>query len=310
MKYSEIYCNSGLPPHRYRDIGLVKLNISVSLWNYIHYFPLRKGGTSFSFEGGLDSLERVVAEAVSAGYGIELWPSWHSWEWTSPEREAMVSRSIDLYAEEHRERLAAMLRGVRSSWHTDGDNTLVGYQRKIDMVAAVGSSVLVAHAANLFLDGPEPDFDFAADVLRYAGEKGVKIALENASEGEQDDDPTLWNLALMKRAIARFDELGICLDTTHVQKFKRNPMSEYVDALAARICHLHISDALGDDVGVGRLHTQPGTGTIPVDDWLYLLDSLERAGFAGEAVLEIKPLTPVRIAQQTETFFSSLGADG
>ena len=25
----------------------MQLNISISLWNYIHYFPLRKGGTSF-----------------------------------------------------------------------------------------------------------------------------------------------------------------------------------------------------------------------------------------------------------------------
>lgn len=282
------------------------MNISISMWNFIHYFPLRKGGTSFSFDRGLDSLEQVVAEVATAGYGVELWPSWYSWEWTSPEREGMVANRIDLYAEQERQRLAEILRGVRSSWHTDGDNTIEGYNRKIDTVADVGSKVLVVHASNLLLDGPDPDFDFAAAVLDYAREKNVRIALENASEGELEEDSSLWNLSLMKRAIERFDDLGICLDTTHVQKFKRFPLVEYIDVLADRICHLHISDALGDDVGIGRLHTQPGTGKIPAEDWRYLLDALKEVGFAGEAVLEIKPLTPIRIAEQTEKYFSSL----
>ena len=39
----------------------MKLNISISLWNYIHHFPLRKGGTSFSFDGGIESLGRWSA---------------------------------------------------------------------------------------------------------------------------------------------------------------------------------------------------------------------------------------------------------
>ena len=54
------------------------MNISISMWNFIHYFPLPKGGTSFSFEKGLDSLEQVVAEAAAARCGIELWSNWHS----------------------------------------------------------------------------------------------------------------------------------------------------------------------------------------------------------------------------------------
>ena len=50
----------------------MKLNLSISLWNYIHYFPLRKGGTSFFLDGGLDSLARVIDEIAAAGYGVEL----------------------------------------------------------------------------------------------------------------------------------------------------------------------------------------------------------------------------------------------
>ena len=39
------------------------MNLSISLWNYIHYFPLRKGGTSFFLDGGLDSLARVIGNS-------------------------------------------------------------------------------------------------------------------------------------------------------------------------------------------------------------------------------------------------------
>ena len=284
----------------------MKLNFSISLWNYIHYFPLRKGGTSFAFSDGLDGLERIVAEIGAQGYGVELWPWWASWEWTSPQREGMVAQQIDLYAVEQRDRLRDLLKDVRSSWHTDGDNTIEGYRRKIDTLAHVGSRVLVVHASNLFLDGPEPDFDFAARVLDLARARGVKIALENASEGEQEEDPTLWNFSILRRAIARFEDLGICLDTTHVQKYQHFPLGDYVDALKERICHLHLSDALGAEVGVGRLHTVPGTGKISAEDWLYLLEALKEIGFQGDSVLEIKPLDPLRIAAQTEAFFDGL----
>jgi sugar phosphate isomerase/epimerase len=280
------------------------MNLSISLWNYIHYFPLRKGGTSFFLDGGLDSLARVIDEIATAGYGVELWPHWSSWEWTSPEREALESQPFDLFAEEHRPQLVQILSGVRSSWHTGGGKNLENYRRQIDTVAQVGSRVLVMHAANLSLDGPDPDFDFAAQVLDYARQHEVRIALENASEGEQDEDPALWNLPILERAIARFDDLVICLDTTHVEKFKRFSLAEYVDRLKDHIAHLHISDALGDNIGIGRLHTVPGTGKIPEADWRYLLDALEEIDFQGDAVLEIKPLTPVRIAQEADEFFA------
>ena len=61
-----------------------------------------------------------------------------------------------------------ILSGVRSSWHTGGEKTLENYRRQIDTVAQVGSRILVMHAANLSLDGPDPDFDFADQVLDYA----------------------------------------------------------------------------------------------------------------------------------------------
>ena len=288
----------------------MELGYSVSLWNYIHYFPLKKGGTNFAFDRGLGSLEEVVAEVSANGFGVELWPTWCSWEWLSPARSAMEAKPADLFDEVHRERLKTMLEDVRASWHTGNEDTIEEYRRQIDTVSCVGSEILVVHAGNLYLDGPDPDFEFAAQVLDYAREKGVTIALENASDGETEEDPSLWNLPILQRATREFPDLGICLDTTHVQKFARFPMRAYVDALKDRLCHLHVSDAFAADEPFARMHTSPGKGIIPAGDWLHLLETLEEIDFRGEMVLEIIPLSPLHVAREAEEFFQNLAAAG
>ena len=97
----------------------------------------------------------------------------------------------------------------------------------------------------------------------------MTIALENASDGESEEDPSLWNLPILQRATREFPDLGICLDTTHIQKFARFPMRAYVDALKDRLCHLHVSDAFAADEPFARMHTSPGKGIIPTGDWLH-----------------------------------------
>ncbi len=286
----------------------MQLGYSVSLWNYIHYFPLKKGGTNFALDRGLDSLAEVIADVSAHGFGVELWPTWCSWEWLSPARTAMEAQPADLFDEAYRERLRHMLQGVRASWHTGNEDTIEEYRRQIDTVSWVGSEILVVHAGNLFLDGPDPDFDFAAGVLDYARGKGVTIALENASDGEMEDDPQLWNLSILRRATREFPDLKICLDTTHIQKFARFPMRDYVDALKDRLCHLHVSDAFAADEPFARMHTSPGKGIIPAEDWLHLLKTLEEIEFRGEMVLEIIPLSPLHAAREAEKFFHSLAA--
>ena len=284
----------------------MELNFSVSLWNYIHFFPLKKGGTNFAFENGLDGLAEVVAEVAAHGFGVEPWAKWTSWRWTSPTREGMVADQIDLFDPAHHERLREILAGVRSSWHTGNENTVEEYQRQIDTLAATESQVLVVHAGDLFLSGADPDYGFAREVLECAGAKKVTIALENASEGETEADPSLWNLSIVRRALDKLPDLRICLDTTHTQKFSRFPFREYIDALKHSLCHLHISDAFAPEDSFARMHTTPGRGIIPTKDWLYLLEALDEVNFAGEAVLEVIPLSPLRTAQEAQGFFTRL----
>lgn len=284
----------------------MELNFSISMWNYIHYFPLKKGGTNFAFENGLDGFAAVVEDVASQGFGVEPWAKWTSWKWTSPEREGLISEQIDLYDAAHHQRLGEILGGVRSSWHTGNEDTIEEYQRQIDTVAATGSEVLVVHAGNLFLSGPNPDYGFAREVLQCAAAKQVTMALENASEGEADEDPSLWNLEILKRALDALPDLKVCLDTTHTQKYRRHPLREYIDALKERLCHLHISDAFAPEESFARMHTTPGRGTIPEGDWQYLLEALDEIDFEGDAVLEIIPSSPSKIAQETRRFLGQL----
>ena len=300
----------------------MELNFSISLWNYIHFFPLRKGGTNYAFENGLDGLAAVVAEVAAQSFGVEPWGKWTSWKWTSPAREGMVADEIDLFDPAHHQRLREIFGGVRSSWHTENEDTIEEYQRQIDTVACTESQVLVVHAGNLFLTGADPDYGFAREVLECARAKNVTIALENASDGETEDDPSLWNLSILRRALDKLPDLKICLDTTHTQKYNRFPLTEYIDALKDSLCHLHISDAFAratfeansssklrtwPEAPFARMHTTPGRGIIPEDDWLYLLEALDEINFEGEAVLEIIPLSPLRSAEETQRFLAGLG---
>ena len=286
----------------------MELNLSVSLWNYIHYFPLKKGGTNFAFENGLEGMAVVVDDLWNQGFGVEPWAKWANWTWTSPSREGLVADAIDLFHPKYHKRLSELLGGVRSTWHTGNEDTLEEYQRQIDTVAVTGSKALVVHAGNLFLAEPTPDYGFAREVLQGASAKNVTIVLENASEGEADQDPSMWNLEILQRALAKLPDLMVCLDTTHTQKYSRHPLRQYIDVLKDRLCHLHISDAFTPEETFARMHTTPGHGNIPEEDWRYLLDALDEIGFEGDAVLEIIPSSPLRIAQETQRFLRQVAS--
>ena len=248
------------------ELLTMELKYRISLWNYFHY-------------ANPGSLEKVVGDIASRGYGVELWPSWEIEE--------------DLFNEIYRERLRALLKGLPSSWHSGSVNTLEGHRRQIDTASYVGSDVIVVHARNLLVAGENADFDFAQKVLDYAREKNVTITLENGP------------LPTLKRAVDQLDDLKICLDTGHAYYYAFS-MKAYVDALKDRLYHLHIQDYLEKSSSSFLDHYIPGTGLIPKEDWLYLLRALEEIDFKGAAVLEIRPRVPLQTAMETKRFFSAL----
>ena len=148
------------------------MRYSISLWNYIHYFPLKKGGTNFAFDRGLGSLEEVVAEGVgerfrcrAVAHLVQLGVAVAGAQRNGGKTGGPLRRGTQ-------ERLKTMLKDVRASWHTGNEDTIEEYRRQIDTVSCVGCEILVVHAGNLFLGGPDPDFGFAPRCWTTPGRKG------------------------------------------------------------------------------------------------------------------------------------------
>ena len=238
----------------------MELKYRISLWNYFHYHAV-------------GSLERVVDQIRKAGYGVEIWPNWFEEQ--------------NLFDPIFRPRLRALLSDMESSIHGGGPDTFDNHKMQIDTAAETGSDVVVVHSGHMRL-GENPDFAFAQEVVDYARERDVTIALENGA------------LPVLKRALENVEGLKICLDVGHVY-FTPDPMKSFVDSLRKHICHLHIQDTLGE-----MDHYVPGTGIIPREDWRYLFRCLDEEGFSGAAVLEIRPRTPLQDAELTKRFFDDL----
>ncbi len=238
----------------------MKIDYRISMWNYTHY--ARTG-----------SFEEVIRQISENGYGVEIWPSF--------------KEEKDLFGESQREWLKKLLEGINTSMHGSSVNTLDGHKSQIDTAAYIGADVIVVHPGNLKIHG-DVDYDFAGEVVAYAKERNVTIALENGP------------LNALEKAMERMDDLKICLDTGHVY-FTTAPMSDYLKILKPRLTHLHLQDTLP-----GTDHYTLGTGTIPKSDWQLLWDTLHEIDFKGAGIFEIRPRTPLQTVKESMEFLKVL----
>jgi sugar phosphate isomerase/epimerase len=249
----------------------MKIDYSISQWNFFHY-------------GTLPRLEQEIARVREMGYGIELWG------WWGAER--------DLYAPESCSRLKPALQGMRVSLHSALVHSFAEQQKQIDAARALGARVLVVHSDEFFLPGSrELDRALCQDVVAYATEQGVQIALENGQ------------LSFLVNALEAVEDLKICLDVGHVY-LTTNTMREFLTALKTRIVHLHLQDILTPaELGLpqtGMDHYTPGSGGIPIADWKLLVATLQEIDFEGLAVFEIRPRNPGQTARLGAQFFNAL----
>jgi sugar phosphate isomerase/epimerase len=248
----------------------MKIRYAISLWNFSHYARVA-------------SLEEELARIREQGYAVELWPQW-------PGRAS-------LYASSQRASIKAALDGMPVSLHTGLVYTLAEQQAQIDAARDLGASVLVVHPDEFYAGGEEGCLDAALlnDVVAYARERGVHVALENGP------------LAFLEEAISKVAGLRICLDIGHVY-FTREPLSAFLDALKTHLIHLHLQDILPEaEAGLphpGRDHYLPGTGGIPEADWQLLAATLREIDFNGTAVFEIRPRNPYQTACLASQFLS------
>lgn len=245
----------------------MRMNYSISLWNYYHYSKV-------------SSLERIITLLREQGYGVELWGKWQE--------------ETDLFDEIGRVRLNHLLRGMRVSVHSAVVNTFDEHKKQIDTAAEWGAEVIVLHPEDLVPEGKTKfDAQFCQDIVTYATDHGVRLALENGK------------LPFLVNAIEKVAALGICLDVGHIY-FTPDPMIKYLDSLKERIIHLHLQDILSPIENelphTGKDHFTPGTGGIPTEDWELLAATLNEINFQGIAVFEIQPRNPLQTALLAKEF--------
>jgi sugar phosphate isomerase/epimerase len=254
----------------------VKLNYNLSSWSFEAYSTPT-------------ALEDAADEARNAGYGIELWPMWRG--------------ESNLFSPENRERIVGLLNGMPSSLHSGFVKTLAEHKVQIDTASAAGSKVIVVHSDSIGVQGPDADFGLAQSVVDYAQANGVTIALENGvHEGSLD---------CLVKALDKIDALKACLDIGHAFCAHDYPLKDYLGRIGERLAHLHLQDVYmvpGTRQAIDDSHRPPGKCEILPAEWQTLFASLAKIDFEGSAVLEVRPFTPVEVANQSVEFFKSVGA--
>jgi sugar phosphate isomerase/epimerase len=115
-------------------------------------------------------------------------------------------------------------------------------------------------------------------VARSAGEKGIRIALENMGRKSVAAFADLRELVRLTDGLGG-DNVGICFDTGHCLISGLDPVQE-IEQCASKLYsfHLHENDCVED------LHWVPGRGPI---DWPRFIEKLRRLGYRGSLILEL-----------------------
>ena len=227
------------------------------------------------------SFEQECLFLRSLGFGIELWPN-------------IKGQSECRYERRNWPRLAAatqdMLVAMRSR---DDGPTLEQWNDQIECAKLLGANIVTDLRSIGIPDDPELNgCGFATEVVKLAEQNNVKLCLETG------------RLPVLKKAGEKFESLWYCLDTGYANLDAKYSFKQYVDDLAPKVAHLHLTDNYGqtDD------HEPPGLqGGIPRENWHYLLNVLGKQGNDVVGSLEMCPCTPaVMIRQASEFLFDVL----
>lgn len=141
---------------------------------------------------------------------------------------------------------------------------------------------------NQKIDGCE----FASEVAKLAEANNVKLCIETGP------------LSTLKEIGEKFESIRYCLDTGYANLDPQFSFRQFVDDLAPRVAHLHLTDNYGqiDD------HEPPGlNGGIQRENWDYLLDRLNKYDNDIVGSFEMCPCMPgVMIRQASEFVFDVL----
>ncbi|MHC4758102.1 MAG: sugar phosphate isomerase/epimerase family protein, partial [Planctomycetota bacterium] len=171
--------------------------------------------TNLSFEMECEFLK-------SQGFGVELWPY-------------IRGQNECRFGKKNWPRLLAATRDMLVSMRSRNDHpTLQQWDEQIECARLLDADI-VADLKSLGIQEKQVEngSDFAAQVVSLAEEKKVKLCIETG------------NLSTLKQLADRFDSIWFCLDTGYANLDSVFSFKEYVEALADRTAHLHLSDNYG-----------------------------------------------------------------
>ncbi len=227
------------------------------------------------------SFEQECQYLKSLGFGIELWPT-------------IKGHEECRYQRRNWPRLTAATQGMLVSLRSRTDKpTLDQWNEQLECARLLDAHVVTDLDSMGVLKGGKPNgTGFGDEVVKLADEHGVKLCVETG------------RLPVIRQIGERYPSLWYCLDTGYANLDTDNTFKQYVDELAPRVAHLHLTDNYGqmDD------HEPPGLqGGIERSNWDYLLESLDRHDNEIIGSFEMCPCAPsVLIRQASEFLFDKL----
>jgi sugar phosphate isomerase/epimerase len=222
------------------------------------------------------SLEQECELLRSLGFGAELWPNTGGLDECSYDRKNWP-------------RLAAATEGMLVSMRSRNDKPSVEQWTEQIECAKLLKANIIADLQSLGVGQSREveDWDYLGEVVRTAEENGIKLCVETGP------------LDVLKQIGDRFDSVWYCFDTGFVSVDREHGFREYVDALADRTTHLHLSENYGRYDNHRPLGCQCG---IARQDWDYLLEALNKYDNDIIGSLEMTPCIPLEMIRRASSF--------
>jgi sugar phosphate isomerase/epimerase len=232
------------------------------------------------------SFEQECQFLKSQGFGVELWPN-------------IKGHDECRYDRRNWSRLSEATSGMLVSMRSRNDNpALEKWNEQIECARMLGANIVTDLQSFGIPNGSNANsskangWDFAAEVAKLVELNKVKLCLETGP------------LSLLKEVGKKFKSILYCLDTGYANLDTEFTFNQYVDDLAARTAHLHLTD----NYGHADNHEPPGLrGGMPRENWDYLLNTLAKYDNDIVGSFEMCPCMPaVMIRQASEFLFDEL----
>jgi sugar phosphate isomerase/epimerase len=227
------------------------------------------------------SFEQECQFLKSMGFGIELWPT-------------IKGQTDCRFQRRNWTRLVNATSGMLVAMRSRNDNpTLEQWQEQIECAGLLGAHIITDLQSVGIPDATDLNgCDFAEKVVKMADDSGITLCVETG------------RLPILKQVNKRFGTVRYCLDVGFANLDREYSFKEYIDELAPRVYHLHLTDNYGqmDD------HEPPGlNGGISRENWDYLLKTLEKYDNDIVGSFEMCPCMPdIMIRQAGEFMFDEL----